>query len=405
MSRTFKLLILSSDRFPPFRVDLAVLFGKKLSGYGHRIDWLLQSEGDCTAAWVTEYGGGTAWVGRTDNGTSAWSRLRKHWFSIAHDLKVFSKARSKKYDFIQVKDKIIGALFGLLAARLYGARFTYWLSFPFPEASLHFAREGVAKYPLFYLLRGHVFRLLMYRIIMPMADHVFVQSEQMMRDVIDEGIDADKLTPVPMGVSLDELPVSANTGAPLEAANQVIIYLGTLNRARHLDFLIRVFGRVHNEVDTARLLIVGSGDEPEDEAILRREARELGIQDVINFTGRLPMKEAWQQVGSAYLGVSPFYPTKILSSTSPTKLVEYMAFSKPVVANDHPEQNLIIRESEAGICVTWDEQEFADAIVRLLRDPELAAEMGKRGRLYVEKHRSYDVISRSVEQKYLEMLG
>jgi hypothetical protein len=41
-----------------------------------------------------------------------------------------------------------------------------------------------------------------------------------------------------------------------------------------------------------------------------------------------------------------------LNPASPTKLVEYMALGKAVVANDHPDQRMVLEQSGAGICVT-----------------------------------------------------
>ena len=116
------------------------------------------------------------------------------------------------------------------------------------------------------------------------------------------------------------------------------------------------------------------------------------------------MQEAWKFVSKADVCVSPFYPTPILNSTSPTKLIEYMAIGKPVVANDHPEQNLVILESGAGICVPWEENAFADAIVKLLSQPEIAEKMGHKGRHYVEKHRNYKIIANVVENEYFRIL-
>ena len=80
-----------------------------------------------------------------------------------------------------------------------------------------------------------------------------------------------------------------------------------------------------------------------------------------------------------------------------------MAIGKAVVANDHPEQRLIIEESGAGICVPYQEKAFADAIVELLHHPARAEEMGKRGRSYVFKHRSYGKIADIVENQYLRI--
>ena len=80
-----------------------------------------------------------------------------------------------------------------------------------------------------------------------------------------------------------------------------------------------------------------------------------------------------------------------------------MAMGKAVVANDHPEQRLVISESKAGICVPYEENAFAEAILHLLYHPEEAKEMGIRGRKYVEKHRSYEQIADLVETKLLQV--
>ena len=45
MSKRLKLLFVSDDKFPPFRVDVSVLFKEKMIGRGHSIDWIMQSEG------------------------------------------------------------------------------------------------------------------------------------------------------------------------------------------------------------------------------------------------------------------------------------------------------------------------------------------------------------------------
>jgi len=114
---------------------------------------------------------------------------------------------------------------------------------------------------------------------------------------------------------------------------------------------------------------------------------------------------AWKHVLQANVCVSPFCPSPILDSTSPTKLIEYMVFNRPVVANDHPDQSKVLSESKAGYCVPYDEGEFAKAIIKLLKNPEDAQKIANRGRKYVEKHRSYEKISRDLEQKYFDLLG
>ena len=403
----FRLLVVSSDLYPPTRVDVSVLFGEELSGRGHKIDWILQSEADCSRSYVTSWGGGQVWVAPSNHSQSLIGRLLKHAAGIWNDARVFSLLRGPGYDAIEVKDKFVGGVFALLAARLYHKRFVYWLSFPFPELYLSKARDGLAPYPLLYRLRGGAFEFLLYRILLPAADHVFVQSEQMRRDVAAKGIPLTKLTAVPMGIKLDSRPEAAasTSRSKIPAGQPCFLYLGARGRERRIDFLLRVVARVRVDIPEIKLYLVGKAESPQDEEFLQQEADRLGVLPSVVFIGQLPQQEALRYVQDADVCVSPFYPTPILNSTSPTKLVEYMAMGKAVVANTHPEQQLLIEQSGCGYCVPYEENAFADAIVRLLRAPELARAMGERGKRYVVEHRSYGVIASRVEREMLRIAG
>jgi glycosyltransferase involved in cell wall biosynthesis len=399
-------LVVSSDTYPPTRVDLSVLFGIEMAGRGHEIDLILQSEAACPRPYVTAWGGGRVWVGATDLGHSLFSRLSKHMFGIANDLRLFSRLRQVPYDALEVKDKFLSGIFALIASRLFRTRFIYWLSYPFPEHYLLRAEDQTARHPFLYKMRGLAFKWLLYRCLLPTADHVFVQSEQMRLDVAAQGIPMSRMTAVPMGVRIDlctPVDLSQNRRV-LPQGSPCVLYLGTLNQVRRLDFLIRVFAEVKAAVPAALLYIVGQGDHPEDQAILLNEVARLNLQSSVVFVGQLSQAQALTYVQEADVCTSPFYPTPVLQSTSPTKLIEYMAMGKAVVANDHPEQKRVIEESGAGICVLYAEQPFAAAIVSLLKDPETARLMGQRGRRYVIEHRTYGVIADRVEKRMVDIV-
>jgi glycosyltransferase involved in cell wall biosynthesis len=316
---------------------------------------------------------------------------------------VFRRIRRSSYDLVLVKDKFVSGVTALIAARVFGVRFLFWLSYPFPESYLIRARDGTARYPFLYRIRGGFFKIALYRALLPAADHIFVQSEQMRRDVAAEGVPVEKMTAVPMGVRVaDAERLQQPAGRQvIPAGEQCFLYLGALTRVRRLDFLVRVLARVRLQIPAAKLYFVGRGDDPNDERLLLEEARRLHVSDALVMVGHLPQPQALRYVQEADLCVSPFYPTPILNSTSPTKLVEYMALAKAVVANDHPEQRLVLEESGGGLCVPWDEEAFAQAIVRLMRAPELAQAMGDRGRRYVVQHRGYSAIADLVEREFL----
>jgi glycosyltransferase involved in cell wall biosynthesis len=399
--KPLRLLVLSSDTYPPTRVDVSVLFAAELTKRGHEIDWILQSEAACRRPYVAQWGGGRVWVGATDLGRSLFARIRKHALGIANDCRLFGRLRHSRYDVVQVKDKFLSGLLAIVASRWFRTRFIYWLSYPFPEHYLLRAEDGTARYPRLYRWRGLAFKWLLYRWLLPAADHVFVQSDQMRRDIAAEGIALEKMTAIPMGIDVRMFAAANASGdrRVLPAGVPCVLYLGTLDKVRRLDFLIRVFAAVRASVPNARLFIVGGGEDPDEQAFLEREAVRLELRSAVEFVGRLPQAEALDYVREADVCVSPFFPTPVLRSASPTKLVEYMAMGRPVVANDQPEQRRIIEESGGGYCVAYEEGPFAAAIVRLLSDPQAATRMGESGRRYVLEHRAYPVIADIVEQR------
>ena len=162
---------------------------------------------------------------------------------------------------------------------------------------------------------------------------------------------------------------------------------------------------VRAQVPAAKLFLVGRGDAPEDERFLLTEARKLGLEDALVLTGQLTRAEALECVADADVCVSPLPRGPLMDGASPTKLVEYMAMGKAVVANDHPEQRSLLERSGGGYCVEYDVQAFADAILRVLADPDAAREMGRRGRRYVLQHRSYASISEIAERELRRVAG
>jgi len=405
MRRRLRGLIAAADAYPPFRVDVAILFGEELVQRGHRFDWLLSAVDGGGDAGEWPLWEGRAWVGSSQRKRSIVGKIGAALHDLGHDFGILRRSRRGEYDFIQVKDKFFAALVAYIAARAVGVPFFFWLSFPFPEAMIYRARAGISPHPRIDLVRGYLLKAFLYRFILKAADHVFVQSAQMKADVSAEGIPAEKLTPVPMGVSLRRLSELGLDGRPGAARGKDVVYLGDLGRTRRIDFLIRVFSLVVREQPTARLHLIGGAHREEDIVELKRLAGELELGEAIEFAGRLPIEQAWSRAAQAAVCVSPLYPSPIFRPASPTKVVEYMAIGRPVVVNDHPEQRQLVEASGGGLCVRFDEAEFATAIVELLRDPDTAEAMGARGRAYIEQNRDYGVIAEMVEAEYLRLCG
>ncbi len=405
-NRKLSFLFVTADRYPPFRVDLTVLFGKELAGNGHKIDLLMQSEDTCKSSFETTWSNCRVWVAASDSKNGKRNRLRKHLMRIGHAFKIFRLVKRNHYDFVQVKDLFLIAIVAFVAAKLCRKKIFYWLSYPFPEASLLDAKLGIARYPIFYRIRGIFFKYLLYHFIMPYFDHVFVQSAQMKRDILKYYGDESKITPVPMGI-LPEMFLNLEKDSDLDInfRKPTIVYLGTLLKHRRPSFILEVFARVKNEIQNAQLVIIGKGDTADDLDDLKALSKKMKLDKAILFTGFIERYKAFTIIRNADVCLSPYYPSKVLMSTSPTKILEYMAIGKPVVANIHPEQTEIIKASNGGLCVNYTPEAFAEAVTYLLNHKKIAQHMGMMGQKYVLKHRSYTTISQMVENEYQRIIS
>ncbi len=409
-SPVIRMLLFVRDPFPAFRSDLEVLFGREMLARGHEIDLVMQAARETENTGPRSWHGRTAWVGATDSGTTFLPRLHRQCLALWHDFRLLARVQARNYDAVQVRDKfLIAAVLSLIAHRR-GLKFFYWLSFPEPESELLSARERTARYPLMSFVRGVVFGWLLYRWILPRCDHAFVQSEQMRRDIAAHGIDPRKLTPVPMGIAAADVQAPRPAVPPEHhprTSTLTLAYLGTLNPQRRLEMLVDMLAVLLQAGLATRLLMVGGGSEELDErARLEHRATQCGVLEYMEITGFLPREAALARMRSADIGLSPFFPTPVLRSTSPTKLIEYLALGLPVVANTHPEQRRVLRDSGGGICVPWGARYFARAVAWLAgRTPAERHRMGESGRQWVLANRTYGKIADELEGKYLELLS
>lgn len=381
------------------RVDVSDLFATRLAQQGFEIDWVMEDARPGAAWAATRWRGAKAYVIHRSKRPGLAGKVLTKLREVVGDLRSGWLMLRGDYDVVQVRDKFLIAVLALAAARLRGIKMTYWASYPFAECRILDAREGRSRLPALSLIGGKTAAWLLYKVILPHADGIFVQSRQMLEDFRDQGIRPDAMTPVPMGIGEHLLEHPGGEVVPRTA-----LYLGTLNLVRRLDVLVEALAKVRERFPDAKLTFVGDGDVPEDRARIERAAQAHGLVDAIEITGWLPVEQAHARVCAAAVCLSPFYPTPVLRSTSPTKLIEYMALQRPVVGNAHPEQSAIIAESGAGICVPWSASDFADAISTLFADPARAETMARKGRAYIRGKRLYSLIATEVAARYEALL-
>jgi sugar transferase (PEP-CTERM/EpsH1 system associated) len=86
------------------------------------------------------------------------------------------------------------------------------------------------------------------------------------------------------------------------------------------------------------------------------------------------------------------------------KVLEAMAMGKPVVATSKACQALSVVDGE-HVLIADQPQEFAEALVRIIRDDDLAGRLGRNAREYVDKHHNWNEKARQLEETYSEAIA
>lgn len=400
-TRPFSITYIVRDPLPPLRADVATLFGAEMPRHGVRTELVGQGGGPGGTPW---HGGGIHVVGSLSSRFA--SLLAPLWDALGL-LRAWRRVRP---DCIQVRDKVASALLAMLAARLLRIPFLYWMSFPIVEGFEArrdaIRRDGRRRAWLAHALRAALARPLLYRLALPRADHVFVQSEAMRDWLAARGIARARMTAVPMGVDatvFDRAAIRPSQDPRLDG-RRVVLYLGRVARSRRSDFLLAVADRLRRELPDVLLVIAGDAPSQDEMAWMRGAIAAHRLGHHVLLTGWLPQAAALGYAVRSEVGLSPIPRGTLFDVSSPTKLVEYLALGIPGVANDIPDQQQVIADSGAGLCVPMQPGAFAAATLRLLREPELAARCAARGPSWVAAHRTYDILAREVAGAYHRIL-
>jgi glycosyltransferase involved in cell wall biosynthesis len=205
------------------------------------------------------------------------------------------------------------------------------------------------------------------------------------------GIPERRLRYVPNGVDIERcMPCDVRRVRALRAAlgltdNPTAVYLGAISAVAHgVHLLIDAWTLLHERMPSARLVIIGDGD---DRPALMTYARMRGLQQTVIWAGRVPAEAApvWLAVGDC--SVDPVDDTPAAAARSPLKIVESMAAGVPVVTGDVGDRRDMLG-CEAGLIVSpGDPHTLADGIETLLSDSAQRACLARGARARAERYR------------------
>lgn len=243
------------------------------------------------------------------------------------------------------------------------------------------------------------------------AQLIVVVSAPLRDELVARGVDADKILVNPNGVdpqvySPDRFTAEDRRAVRVQrgwsAAAPVAGFIGTFSDWHGVLVLAAAIPRLKRARPDLRFLLIGDG--PLFSRV-RRIVREANADDVCAFTGLVPQHEAPRLLAACDIFLSPHVPNVDGSRFfgSPTKLFEYMALGRAIVASDLEQLGEVLRHEDTALLVEPGQDEpLAAAVTRLADDEPLRRRLGEAARAEALTRYTWDAHVRRIRQALAE---
>jgi glycosyltransferase involved in cell wall biosynthesis/O-antigen/teichoic acid export membrane protein len=195
------------------------------------------------------------------------------------------------------------------------------------------------------------------------ASAVTAVSDEAARMALEASAPAERTRVVPNGVDLAAVDGAvAGAALPAGGAKATIGWIGSFGPWHGAEVAVRALCELPDEVEA---VLVGEGRE---RAACERLARELGVAERVRFPGALPHGEALRTLAPCDVLVSPHVPIPGQPFFgSPTKLFEYMALGRPIVASRLGQLAEVLEDGRTAVLVEpGDPSALAEGVRRVL---------------------------------------
>lgn len=205
-----------------------------------------------------------------------------------------------------------------------------------------------------------------------------------------------KYTIIPNGIDLAHFSADAQPFERFMDGKLNLLFVGRMEKRKGLRFLLAAFARLKWEYPQLRLIVVGPGrlDAPSERILGERYV------DDVEIIGGVPYDDLPRYYRTADIFCSPATGGESFGIV----LLEAMAAGAPVLASNIPGYASVIGDTGTGMLFEpSDEVSLANAIVRLMQQPELRARMAARGREHVQRF-SWDRVASEILSYYEQLM-
>ena len=216
-----------------------------------------------------------------------------------------------------------------------------------------------------------------------MADIVIVVNESYRQIALRRGkVPPDRVFVVRNGPDAERFSGVVGEPPAVSSGDIVVGYLGNMNQQDGVEYLLQAVHAIvyeHKRSDI-RFILVGGGSHQQR---LARLAVEMGLQQHVTFTGRVPDAQMLQALQACNICVQPDPSNALNDVSTMNKALEYMAMAKPTVAFDLHETRVSCADA-ALYAQPNSPQDLARKILHLADDPGLRMQLGRKGQQRIQ---------------------
>jgi glycosyltransferase involved in cell wall biosynthesis len=212
------------------------------------------------------------------------------------------------------------------------------------------------------------------------------------------GVHPEKSYVVRNGPNVDRMNVVAPSERLRRMQKSILCYIGCLNPQDGLDYLLRALSHLTYDLKRADYycVIMGQGDSL---ANLKEMSRGLNLEDHVEFTGFISDADLLANLSAADICLDPDPSSPLNDLSTWIKIMEYMAYGKPIVSFDLKETRYSAQDAALYVKPN-DELQFAVAITELMDDQALRTRMGAFGRARVEQELQWSCVRKNLASAY-----
>ena len=217
------------------------------------------------------------------------------------------------------------------------------------------------------------------------CDHARVVSSGIESALVSSGdIELARISVAPVPIAFEAAPHQDGVAPP------VVLFVGRLVPQKDLGLWCDVAATVHRTYPDAEFWVVGGGP---DRALVEQRSGVLGGK--LKLLGEL----RYSDLAPIYARSSVFLLTSLYEGLGRV-IVEAMLTSVPVVSADIVGPRDLIIDYETGRLVPRTTSDLANAVVKLLDDPELARTLGTNGKQWAEQNYNFEVVAEKLVESW-----